>query len=385
MVVGLHRHTYALIDIDAIKQNVANEVKHVGPDIDVFAVVKANAYGHGAINVAEAALEGGAAGFCVAILDEALELRQSGFSEPILIVESTLSEYAGLLAKEDIATAVIDSNWLEEVIAIFSEDTPPRPIKVHIKIDSGMNRIGFYEQDDIKRAYQLIKAHPYFFELEGVFTHFSTADSEEKEDTDYFQFQQQQYLKLRKELPAKIRYEHTSNTATSLWHGSWQSNMVRFGISLYGLNPSGESVEPPYELKPAFSLKSDILQVKQIPVGAKIGYGATYTASENEWIATIPIGYADGWIRAFSGFNVLVEGEFVPIVGRICMDQCMIRLTHLVAVGTEVTLIGKNGSEEITMEQAADYVNTINYEIPCIISERVPRLYNFNKAWEDLC
>lgn len=172
---------------------------------------------------------------------------------------------------------------------------------------------------------------------EGLFTHFSTAD---EKDTGYFQKQEQRFKEVLAVLDELPRYVHTSNSATAFWHPEHAGNMIRFGIGLYGLNPSGHELTEVYPLKPALSLVSELIQVKELPAGEGIGYGNTYTTTENEWIGTVPIGYADGWLRHLTGFSVLVEGEACEIVGRICMDQCMIRLPNQVAVGTTVTLIG---------------------------------------------
>jgi len=371
MVVGWHRPTRLQIDTQAITENVQNERKQLPHGTALFAVVKADGYGHGAVATAHAAKRGGASGFCVALLDEALELRAAGFTDPILILGVVELTDVALLVEYDLAVAVATQTWLESAIAQLSTLQVQQPLKVHIKVDTGMGRIGFLTPEEVQQAVATIQAAPQLL-WEGIFTHFATAD---QPDTAYFEQQRRRFQAVLSQLSDKPRYVHVSNSATAIWHATDNGNLIRLGIAMYGLNPSGTALAPSYPLKPALSLRSELVQVKQLPAGYGIGYGNTYTTSKAEWIGTIPIGYADGWLRKMQGFYVLVNGKKCEIVGRVCMDQCMIRLPEKTAVGTKVTLIGKDGDEEITLQMVADQLQTIHYEVACTFSQRIPREY----------
>ncbi|MGX7245900.1 alanine racemase [Enterococcus quebecensis] len=371
MAVGWHRPTKLVIDTQAIQENVRNEVKRMPQGTELFAVVKANGYGHGAVQTAKAAIKGGATGFCVAIVDEAIELREAGITEPILILSIVDVSYIDLLLKYDLSVTVATQEWLEQAIDYLGHIETQEPLKVHIKVDTGMGRIGFITPEGAKQAVELVQTSQKFI-WEGLFTHFSAAD---EKDASYFEKQNRRFqavLAVLNELP---KYVHVSNSAAALWHPESIGNMIRFGIGMYGLNPSGHELPEVYPLKPALSLVSRLIQVKELPPGEGIGYGHTYTTSENEWIGIVPIGYADGWLRHLQGFSVLVNGEKCEIIGRICMDQCMIRLPRKVNVGTQVTLIGNDHGENITMQMVADKLETIHYEVACMFSERLPREY----------
>lgn len=371
MVAGIHRPTKAVIDCDAIRWNISQEKKRLPEDTLLYAVVKADGYGHGAVQTAKAARQAGANGFCVALLDEALELREAGITEPIFILGIVEAAYADLMAEQQLSVAVSSLEWLQEAEQVLREKTTVYPLIVHFAIDTGMGRIGLKTAEEIQQceAYARQSSHLY---LEGVFTHFATAD---EKDDQLFQLQQSRFCQLIKSFVKKPEIVHTANSATALFHQSFSSNMVRFGIALYGLNPSGNQLSTPYSLKPALQLKSRLIFVKQMSEGETVGYGATYRAKEGEWIGTVPIGYADGWTRGLQGQTVLVEGERCEIVGRVCMDQCMIRLPQEKPVGTEVVLIGKSGTDEITMQEIAEKLHTIHYEVACLLSSRIPRTY----------
>jgi len=375
MAIGITRPTRAIVDCQAIYENVKNEMKQYDDNTELFAVVKANGYGHGAIQVAEAARAGGATGFCVALLDEALELREAGFKEPILILGLVSADYLDVVTKYKLSVMAFSNLWLEQARLAHQKKECLQPVKIHVKIDSGMGRIGLRTTLEMEQALQLIEENPEVFELEGICTHFAKADTA---DTDYFHLQQTRFSQALDLFPTKdIRYIHTANSATALWHDHWQSNLVRFGIAMYGQNPSGRELTAPYELKPALSLETELIQVKKLVAGEHVGYGAEYevSAPQGEWIGTIPLGYADGFIRAYKGFKVLVNGEWCQIVGRVCMDQCMIRLNREVTVGTKVTIFGENGNEYSSIQAAADYLGTIAYEVTCLLGERIPREY----------
>ncbi|WP_125761930.1 alanine racemase [Companilactobacillus hulinensis] len=369
MLPSIHRPAYVEVSLDNLKENLQNELNAVPEGTKVFAVVKANAYGHGLEQVAKAEIEFGATGLCVATLDEGLEIRQSGVIAPILVLGITSTEYVKIASQANISLTVGDLDWLKEA---SKQDISG--LKVHLGIDSGMGRIGFREKSDLIEACNFLKDNPKKFIAEGLFTHFATADSP---DEKYFEKQVKRFKEMKSDLPIDFKYVHCANSATALWHKELAINMVRDGIALYGLNPSQTDIlDLPYELKPALSFRSELVFVKKIESGESVGYGATYTSDEPEWIGTVPIGYADGWLRRMQGFEVLINGKRYPIVGRVCMDQFMVKLPGKLPVGTKVTLIGKDGDDEITATDVAQYAGTINYEVLCCLSERLPRFYD---------
>ncbi|AEV94552.1 alanine racemase [Pediococcus claussenii] len=369
MVEGIHRSTRIIVDGAAIRHNISEEISRLDNKSELFAVIKANGYGHGIRAVAKLAKQAGATGFCVALLDEALDLREAGFVEPILVLGITPVEHARLAAEKGISLTVGNLEWLQEAAQNYLEDIQ---LKIHLGLDTGMGRIGFQTPSELTVADKFVNEHQEQFDFEGVFTHFATAD--EKDET-YFKLQVGRFKEFMNALKKRPKYVHVSNTATSLWHAACNGNMIRFGVGIYGMNPSGREITPPYELQPAMSLVSDLSFVKKITAGRSISYGATYTAKNDEWIGTIPIGYADGYERRLTGFHVLVDGNECEIVGRICMDQMMVRLPKEFPVGTTVVLAGRSGNQIITMTDIADYANTINYEITCGFTERIPREY----------
>lgn len=372
MVVGFHRKTYAKIDLNAIKHNISVEKEKMDSNQKLFAVVKANAYGHGIVEVAKVAHEVGVEGYCVAIIDEALALRQADLNELILVLGVTPFEYAPLMAENDISTAVGDIDFLKNAQKLLEQRK--LRLSIHLALDTGMGRIGFRNQEELQAAVDFINQYSNQFNFEGIFTHFATADSKKRDAVDYYDKQLKKFKNLETCLKTLPKYVHVANSAASIWHKECGGNTVRFGISMYGLNPSGRELDSP-DFKLAFSLMSEIVAIKEINKGDSIGYGKTYTAKESEWIATVPIGYADGWSRKMQGFKVLINGFFCEIVGRVCMDQIMVRVPQEYKVGTAVTLIGKDSNKKITPQEVADQMNTIHYEVLCLISERVPRIY----------
>lgn len=376
MEQAFYRDTWAEIDLDAIFYNVQSMKQHVGSHVEVIAVVKANAYGHGDIQVAKTALEAGATRLAVAFLDEALALRKKGISldVPILVLGATNPQYAPLAASQNIALTVFRADWFEQAIVYAPYE---QPLNVHMKLDTGMGRLGAKTKEEVQQMIHAIEQHPSFI-LEGVYTHFATAD---EQNIDYFSFQYDTFLHMLEWLSIKPPLIHCANSAAGLRYPDRIFNAVRFGISMYGLAPSQEMKSLlPYPLKEAFSLHSRLTHVKKVKGGEKISYGATYGAETDEWIGTVPIGYADGWLRRMQHFSVLVDGKRAPIVGRVCMDQMMIRLPYELPVGTKVTLIGEQQGDRISVDDVAAHVNTINYEIPCTISYRVPRIFLKNKS-----
>lgn len=364
-----HRDTWAEVNLDNVYDNVASMKKMLPPEVKMFAVVKANAYGHGDYEVAHTALKAGANFLAVAFLDEALALRKKGITAPILVLGASKPECAEIAAEANICLTVFSIEWLEQAKKYVKNN---RNLHVHVKIDSGMGRIGFRSKEE------LIKLDHWFekedsFSFKGVFTHFATAD---QLDLTYFHKQLDTFKDMLTSLKKLPEIVHAANSATALRFSDTLFNAIRFGISMYGLSPSPE-IKPilPYDLKEVLSLKTKIVHVKKLSRGDSVSYGATFTAQEDVWIATLPIGYADGWIRKLQGQKVIVAGEKVPIVGRICMDQCMIKLSKPLPIGTEVTLIGESHGMSISVDEIATKLDTINYEVPCMITSRVPRVY----------
>ena len=373
MVPGIHRPAAVCVDLAAIRQNIKEEIKHLAPGQKLFAVVKANAYGHGAVKVAQEAVKAGASGFCVAILDEALELRQAGIVQPILVLGVTPAKYASLAAVNGVSLTVPDLKWLRKAESNLIQDK--LQLKVHLAIDSGMGRIGFSQDDEFIAANDFLLNNSNF-EVEGLFTHFASADSS---DDSYFQGQVTRFNHFKKLLKLKPRWIHVDNTAASVFDKKVHSDLVRFGIGIYGLNPSSNpanaDLKTAIKLKPAMSFVSELVQVHTIHKGQGVGYGSTYIADEDQIIGTIPVGYADGFIRKFQGFKIKVGSEYCPIVGRICMDQLMVQLPYEMAVGTKVVLISNDPAAPNSIKKAADYVDSIHYEVACLLDDRLPRKY----------
>ncbi|WP_188207798.1 alanine racemase [Alkalibacillus aidingensis] len=366
---NFYRDTWAEVDLIAIKHNIREISKLYQDQKNIYAVVKANAYGHGDVEVAKAAIEAGANRLAVALLDEAIKLRQHYQDIPILVLGRIRPEDAPIAAKYKITVTVFQKEWVQEAKKHLND-----VLSIHLKIDTGMNRIGirtFLEAYDVLNEVCSSK-----IEITGIYTHFATAD---EEDQSYLQSQLVQFQKYLQELKGEFTETvevHVGNSAAAMRYPESMYDAVRFGIGMYGLYPS-DTVrnESDIVLKPAFSLHSRLTHVKEIEPGESVSYGATYTATENEWIGTIPIGYGDGWTRKLQNFSIMVDGKKFRLVGRICMDQCMVKLNQPYPVDTKVTLIGVNQGEMVTMDEVADYLDTINYEIPCMINQRVPRVF----------
>lgn len=357
-----YRDTWAEIDLDAITHNV-KQIKDLHPTKEIFAVVKANGYGHGDAEVSKVAIEAGVSCLAVSGLDEALRLRNSGIEVPILVLGMTRLKDVPLAAENNISLTAHDEMWIEHLVSL----PLTTPVKVHLKIDSGMHRLGLMNEEQVQKNFNMLKTAP-MVEVEGVFTHMATADS----DKEYLGHQIETFKRLIANLDlSDVKYVHLENTATLLQKEFDFDHGIRLGLGLYGINPDKEFIPIEFELKPALKLLSNLVQVKKIKKGDKVGYGATYEAQEDEWIGVVPIGYADGWTRSHQGRHVIVNGYECEIIGRVCMDQMMIRLPKQFPMGTEVTLIG----DGMPVERVAAEVGTISYEILCLIGDRVPRVY----------
>ena len=366
---SFYRDSWVEVNLDAIKQNIKSLQQVLPKEKKIFAVVKANAYGHGDIPVAKTALEAGAYGVAVALLDEALRLRSAGITAPILVLGWVRPDAVTIASEKNITLTVFQKEWMEEAKRHLQNKT----LSIHIKVDTGMGRIGLKSKEELQQLLSSTDLNT--FQITGIYTHYATAD---EEDLAYYEKQREQFEEM---LPIIKKYApnalvHADNSAASMRFPTDSYDAVRFGISMYGLYPSPfVKEENPMPLHPAFSLFSQLTHVKTIHQAESISYGRTYQAQEETIVGTVPLGYADGWIRKLQGSDVLVDGKRMPIIGRICMDQFMIKLDKPYPIGTKVTLIGKDGKEEITVDEVAERLETINYEIPCIISTRVPRIY----------
>ena len=369
------RAAWAEIDLDALAHNMREIRRLARRDALVTAVIKADGYGHGARKIAQTLLDNGADRFAIAVLDEGIELRRAGFKVPILILGYTDGERAEEIISNDLEQAVY--SW-ELAEAISKEAVKQgKTAKIHIKIDSGMGRIGLQPNSDTVQLIKKISQLPNIA-VEGIFTHFAVADAADK---TYTEGQYEKFSWVCKELDkedVKINIRHCANSATIIDLPDMHFNMVRAGIILYGLEPSDEVLLDRIELRQAMSLKVRITHVKEIEAGQSVSYGRKFIADRKTKIASLPIGYADGYTRMLSGkAEALVKGKRVPVVGRICMDQCMIDVTGIddVKVGDEVVLFGKQDGAFISIDELAAKLGTINYEIVCMIGKRVPRVY----------
>lgn len=371
MTVGSLRDAHLRIDLGALQHNIRAQKAQLPANSHILAVVKANAYGCGLDQVAHAALRAGVDGFCVAILDEALDLRNQGINDLALVLGITPVKFARRAAENGVSLAVGSVQWLKEYQELAQKYHIKQPLRVHLALDTGMGRIGFTDVQEFAEAVKLVEAPE--FDFEGIFTHFATADSA---DQDYFHQQFARWQEFMAVVPDKPKYCHVANSAVGMWHhDEIVGNTVRMGMSMYGGNPSGRELQPTLALRPVMSLAARLTFVKHLRAGQSIGYGKTYTAKQDEWIGTLPIGYADGYSRAMQGFYVLINGQRCEIVGRICMDEMMVRLPEKLPEGTLAVFLGRSGDQTITTNDIADYSGTINYEVMTRMSRRLHRQY----------
>ena len=364
-----NRWVWAEIDLKAVEGNLRAIRSHVKAGVRFCAVVKANAYGHGAVAVARKAVEVGADYLAVATLDEGLELRRAGFTTPILILGLVPPEAAGAIVENYFTQAVCDKEMANALSTAAVEQG--RTAKVHIKVDTGMGRIGIRPEEAGVLAGSINKLPG--IEIEGVFSHFAEADIKDK---SYVRQQLETFrlaIENMKSQGVNPAIRHIAESAAILEIPEAHFDMVRAGIIEYGLWPSDE-VTHPIALKQVMRLCARIAFIKDVHQGESIGYGRQFVAARESRIATLPIGYADGYIRAYAGHVVEIRGKRAPIAGRVCMDQVMIDVTDIpeAQVGDEVTLFG---SPTLTTDEAAGWLNTINYEVTCMVSARVPRVY----------
>lgn len=376
MIHPYQKRTWAEINIHNLQYNF-DVVRNAVGSAKVCCVIKANAYGHGAIKLAQMYQKRGADCFAVSNIEEALQLRTAGITLPILILGYSDPECAEILSKNDISQCVFSKEYAE----LLAENAAKKDVtvKVHIKIDTGMGRLGFDGRtlnsrlDELESIYKLHRLFP-----EGIFTHFASAD-EGDSGKEYTYKQFECFCRVIEYLQNKgidVGIRHCANSAAIFEYPEMHLDMVRAGIVLYGEKPSGE-LKHPVDLKPALQLKTIIDFIKDVRTGECISYGREFCADRDMKIATLPIGYADGLWRSNFKNNMVVEinGKYAPVVGRICMDQCMVDISAIpdVKSGTKVTVYGLFGKTSV--DEVAKRNETINYEILCAIGERVPRVY----------
>lgn len=362
------------IDLDAIHENVVNAKALTKPGTKLMAIIKADAYGHGAVMVAQT-LEDVADAYGVAILEEGIELRQAGINKPILILGYTPAPLYRAMIKYDIATAVFEYDMAKKMSD--TAEKMGKKAKVHIKLDTGMSRIGFKQDDESLAVIKKIAELP-GIEIEGCFTHFATMDEKDKTKA-MKQFERyMDFVKRIEDAGIKIPVKHVSNSAGIIEKPEVNLDMVRDGICVYGMYPSEEVDKTKLNLTPAMEIKTYVSFVKTLKAGVEIGYGGTYTTTGETVVATIPVGYADGYSRVLSNRGrVLIKGKSFPIIGRICMDQFMVDISNQpdIKQGDEVTLVGRDKDEYISIEEVADMSYSFNYEFVCDIGKRIPRVY----------
>ncbi|SHG39282.1 alanine racemase [Thermosyntropha lipolytica DSM 11003] len=367
------RPTWAEIDLGAVRHNLRC-IREAAGKAQIMAVVKANAYGHGMLEICKVCLQEKVEYFGVASLDEALTMRSSGIKNPVLVLGYIPPCYAEVVVKNNISSTVFN---LEAARALSAAAVRlGSKARIHLKIDTGMGRLGFFPDEDGLALVKEIACLP-GVELEGVFTHLATADTEDKafayEQLDKFN----RFIKKIEEEGIKIPWQHCSNSAALIDIPEARFNMVRAGITLYGLYPSREVKRDRLKIIPAMRLKSRIVFLKVLPPGYTVSYGRTYRCTSPTKVATVPIGYADGYSRLLSNKAwAVVRGVKVPLIGTVCMDQCMFDVTGVEGVkeGDEVILFGRE-EDGVTADDLAAIIGTINYEIVSCIGPRVPRVY----------
>ncbi|MFM9412970.1 alanine racemase [Peptococcus simiae] len=374
------------VNLDALAHNIAEVRRVVGDDVLITAVVKANAYGHGSVQAAPVFLANGADRLAVATIEEAIEIRKAGITAPILILGATERPRARALVKWQLDQTIF-TRASAEALSEAAQDLGS-PARIHIAVDTGMGRIGFLPTEESLDEIEEILQLP-GLEFEGLFSHFSTADEADK---TYSREQIRRYKFFQEGLAARGLVPHVAHMANSAAISDLPEihmDMVRAGIILYGLYPSHEVDETKLDLQPTLALKCRITNLKTLQDGEYIGYGRKYQTKGSRRIATCPMGYADGYTRLLSNkAEVLVHGHRAPVVGNICMDQCMIDVTDIpedLAIGDEVVLIGRQGDEVISPEELANILGTISYEIFCMLSRRIPRTYFKDGALVENC
>ena len=368
------RPVWEEVNLDNIAYNMKN-IRAKTKSKEIFAVVKADAYGHGAVDVAPVLLENGATRLSVAVLSEGVELRKSGIKCPINILGVTPETLFDYIIDYDLEPVVFNYDYALKLSKAAKSKN--KTVKIHIKVDTGMGRIGFLPtEESVAEAVKISKIPN--LEIQGLFSHFSTADEKNKE---YSKYQFEKYNWFLNKLVGngvKIEIRDLANSAAIMELPDTHFDGTRPGIILYGYYPSTDVNKKELDIKPVMTLKADILHIKTMEPGQYIGYGRKFKTERKSIIATLGVGYADGYTRMLSGkAKVIINGQFAPVVGSICMDQCMIDVTDIegVKIGDEVILMGSDGKLKFDVDDIAPLLGTINYEVLCMISKRVPRVY----------
>lgn len=378
---SFYRPTRVELSLDALRHNLQAFRNAIPQGCRLMASVKANAYGHGAVEIAREAERFGVDYLGVAFLDEALQLRKAGIQTPILVLGFVAADALSIARENDIAISLFRDDVIEAASKL-PHAVSGRKLKVHIKIDTGMGRLGVIGKDAaisfIEKALQVPQ-----LDVEGIFTHYARADETDKNYTtqQYDRFREIAEYVEQQGLPIPII--HAANSAAGIDTPQFAGGMLRLGVSMYGLYPSDEVNQQRIELEPVMTLKTEVVMVKTAPAGWGISYGSRYVTEGEERIGTLPIGYADGFSRMLTGkAHGLIRGVKVPVRGAICMDQCMIALDPAaeaaslpVKPGEEVVLIGRQGNAVITVEEVAQQLGTLNYEVICMLAARVPRVF----------
>ncbi|NPV68627.1 MAG: alanine racemase [Anaerolineae bacterium] len=365
--------TFIEVDLDAIVRNLRAIKAHIDPSVQIVAVVKANAYGHGAVAVARAALFAGASCLAVARVMEGVQLRQEGITAPILVLGYTMPAEAIVGVDHNLTLTVTEAHIAEQVSA--RAVASGRLAAVHVKVDTGMGRFGLLPEEVVPFLRRLAALPG--LRLQGIFTHFAAADAADQTYTRRQFAVFQEVLQAAQAAGIAFPLRHAANSAAALSLPETHLDAVRIGLAMYGLRPSAE-VEPPVALQPVLTLHSHVARVRVLPAGASIGYGCAYTTPRAMPVALVPVGYGDGYHRVLSNRgSVLINGCRCPILGRVSMDQIVVDVSEAgaVAVEDEVVLIGQQGAARIDAEEVAQLADTINYEVVTALTARVPRLY----------
>ena len=368
------RPVWAEIDLDAIKYNI-DSIKRRVDTKELIAVVKEDAYGHGALDVSKTLVENGATKLAVAVITEAMELRHGNINTPIMILGYTPLEFAADLINYDIEQTIFDLEYATKLSEIALN--LGKKAKVHVALDTGMGRIGFLINDNSLNEILKISSLK-GLEVVGIFTHFATADESDK---NYSNKQYKKFTDFNEKLVSKgvnIPLKHVSNSGAIIDMPNTYLDGVRAGIVLYGYYPSEDVLKQNLDLKKAITIKTQVAHVKILDKNEYVSYGRKIKTERKSIIATLPIGYADGYSRALTGkAKVIINGKFAPVVGTICMDQCMIDVTDIgdVHVGDEVIVLGKDKDLKFDADDMAKAMGTINYEVLCMIKQRIPRVY----------
>ncbi|MBP1989003.1 alanine racemase [Paenibacillus eucommiae] len=371
--------TWAEVHLDRIEHNIREIRKRLPVSCSFMAAVKANAYGHGDVQVARAARNAGADALAVGTIHEALHLRKNDIMLPILVLSATPPEEADAAAKHHISLTVFQASCLDKMLKYKSS---PEPLRIHIKMDTGMGRIGIREKAELEAMIPLLQNDAII--VEGIYTHFATAN---QADSAYYEEQRNRFNEMQQwmsDAGFSNLIVHCANSAAALQYPQNTMDMARVGAAIYGIHTCDEDVKRtmPNFLQPTLSLHTEIIHVKQMKPGSAISYDSTYWTTGDEWIATVPLGYADGCFRGFQGSYLLVDGHEAPITGKICMDQLMIRLPRYYPLGTKVTWIGRQRDKEITLDDLASHIGSIPQQILSLITDRVPRVYTYNDESE---